>query len=88
MYRFDCVLIDPTPKALSQALAEAAAAANKGVRARLLSWPPDDFNAFVRAWRSVPQGQRQWNTPGTFRKKGYRGDTRSAPVTPAALCGR
>src|SRR6266542_4119944 len=78
VYRFDRMLIDPTPKALSQALAEASAAANKGFRARLLSWPPDDFTAFVTAWRAAPEGQRQWNAPGIFRKKGYAGDTRSA----------
>jgi WD40 repeat protein len=78
VYRFDRVLIDPTPKALSQALAEASDAANKGVRARLLSWPPDDFNAFVKAWRAAPEGQRQWNAPGAFRKKGYAGDKHSA----------
>jgi WD40 repeat protein len=77
VYRFDRVLIDPTPKALSQALAEASAAANKGLRARLLAWPPDDFNAFVRAWRTAPEGQRQWNAAGTHCKSSPGGDTRS-----------
>src|SRR5262245_54136852 len=78
MYRFDRVLIDPTPKALSQALAEASSAANQGFRSRLLPWPADDFAAFVKKWRATPEGQRQWNAPGTYRKKGPGGDTRSA----------
>src|SRR5262245_41994965 len=78
MYRFDRVLIDPTPAALSQTLAEASAAANKGFRSRLLPWPPDDFDAFVATWRTAPEGQRQWNGPGTHRKSGPGGDTRSA----------
>src|SRR4051794_2817158 len=78
MYRFDRVLIDPTPEALSQTLAEASAATNEGCRVRLLSWPADDFADFVASWRAAPEGQRQWTDPGISRKSGARGDTRSA----------
>jgi hypothetical protein len=77
MYRFDRVLIDPTPAALSAALAEVSAAANKGYRARLLKWPPGDFADFVTAWRAASEGQRQWTGPGTSRRIG---DGRSAAV--------
>jgi WD40 repeat protein len=80
MYRFDRVLIDPAPEALSQTLAEASAAANKGFRARLLSWPAADFAVFVKAWRATAEGQQQWNAPGTHRSKGpaqLKGDSRS-----------
>src|SRR5262249_60586876 len=51
---------------------------NTLTRPRLLPWPPDDFHAFVATWRTAPEGQRQWNAPGPFRKKGPGGDTRSA----------
>jgi WD40 repeat protein len=78
VYRFDRVLIDPTPEALGALLAEASAAANAGCRSRLLRWPFEDFAAFVAEWRAAPEGQRQWNGPGAARKKGSGGDTRSA----------
>jgi hypothetical protein len=78
MYRFDRVLIDPTPKALGQALGEASAAANQGCRARLIAWPTDDFTTFVAEWQAAAEGQRQWIGPGTHRKSGPGGDTRSA----------
>jgi WD40 repeat protein len=61
MYNFDRVVIDPTPKALKETLAAAVPFANKGYRVRLLTWPPDDFAAFVRKWRAAPEGQRQWS---------------------------
>jgi WD40 repeat protein len=75
VYRFDCVLIDPTPEALSQTLGNAAAAANKGCRARLLHWPVSDFADFVTAWRTEREGQRQWTGPRADRQ---RADIRSA----------
>src|SRR5262249_34266742 len=37
-----------------------------------------DFDAFVATWRTAPEGQRQWNGPGTHCKSGPGGDTRSA----------
>jgi DNA-binding beta-propeller fold protein YncE len=78
VYRFDRVLIDPTLDALSRTLAEASAAANKGFRARLLHWPAGGYADFVTAWRAAQEGQRQWIGPGTYRKRGPGGDTRSA----------
>jgi hypothetical protein len=78
VYRYDRVLIDPTPEALSEALGEASAATNKGFRARLLDWPAEDFPDFVKTWRRAAEGQRQWNGQGAHRKSGAGGDTRSA----------
>src|SRR5262245_49785836 len=55
----DRVLIDPTPKALEAALAEAAKAANGRARLRCLDWPPPDLAAFRDACQA-PEGLRQW----------------------------
>src|SRR5262249_5484724 len=56
VYRFDRVLIDPTPEVLEVTLAAAAAAANKGFRARLLCWPFDDFAEVAATWQPSSAG--------------------------------
>lgn len=76
MFRFDCVLIDPTPETLSQALAQASTATNKGCRVRLLHWPTDDFTGFLTTWANTPERQRQWVGSGAHRKSGPGGNTR------------
>jgi WD40 repeat protein len=78
MYRFDKVLIDPTPEGLSAFLDLAAVAANRGYRARLLWGAMIDFASFVADSWTAPEGERQWIGPGTHRTSGPGGDTRSA----------
>jgi WD40 repeat protein len=78
VYRFDRVLIDPTPEALGQTAHLASKAANDGFRARLLTWPFEGFDEFLLSWRAAPTGERQWTGPGKHRKNGPGGDARSA----------
>jgi WD40 repeat protein len=61
MYLFDRTLIAPSPAALEQALAEAAATGNKGLRAKKLVWPPDGLEAFLSRWQADAEGEQQWN---------------------------
>jgi WD40 repeat protein len=71
----DRVLIDPTPEALTEALATAAAQANADGRVRRLDWPPPGLADFLGRWRAEREGRQQWNG-GLPRAKG--GDTRTA----------
>jgi WD40 repeat protein len=76
MMAYDRVLVGPTEGDLDGALAEAAAAANRGFRARLLAWPGPDFAAFLRRWRAEAEGWQQWNA-GDGRTRNYRDTTAS-----------
>jgi WD40 repeat protein len=69
MAEFDRVLIDPSPADLDGALGEAAAAANRGARARLLGWPPPGAAArdLLPAER---EGWRQWHSAGVKGRPG------------------
>jgi DNA-binding beta-propeller fold protein YncE len=73
MEDFDRVLIDPTPADLDGALAEAAAAANRGARVRPVGWPPRGTGG-PPLLPAEPEGWRQWNSDGG----GQPGQLRSA----------
>jgi hypothetical protein len=78
MIRFDRVLITPGRAELERTLTEAAAAANKGCRARLLHWAPADTNALLLDCAASPEGFRQWNGEGERKQRGFSSETRSA----------
>ena len=78
MLRFEHVLVAPTRAELERTLTEAARAANKGCRARTLTWTPTDTEALLLAAAGAPEGFRQWNGPGERTQRGFGKDTRSA----------
>src|SRR5262245_4242882 len=65
----------PDPARFGGSLADAAKAANKGCRARVLVWTAADTEALLKDVASAPEGLRQWNGPGDRK---HRTETRSA----------
>src|SRR5262245_22247570 len=78
MLRFERVLTAPNRPELEATLSEAANAANKGCRARTLTWTPARTQTLLRARAAAPEGFRQWNGEGESKKRGFTNETRSA----------
>lgn len=78
VFRFDRVLVAPTEAALGDVLTEAAKAANKGCRARLLLWTPAETRQLLADVAAATAGFRQWNGAGESKQRGWGKDTRSA----------
>jgi WD40 repeat protein len=68
---FDRVLVAPSADELTHALGEAAAAADRGRRSRLVAWPPEDLGDFLDAWRRDPEGVREWRGEGRSRSASF-----------------
>jgi hypothetical protein len=62
MPRFDRTLVAPSRAELDRTLQEAAVAANKGCRARLVRWTPETVEALAK--ESASEGFRQFNGEG------------------------
>jgi hypothetical protein len=78
MFRFDTVLVAPSREHLEHTLVQAAAAANKGCRARKVAWTAAETDALLREQAGSREGDRQWNGPGEQKQKVWPGTTRSA----------
>jgi len=80
LLRFERVLVGPTPAELEAALTEAARAANRGCRVRVVRWTAAETKKLLAHVRRAPAGYRQWNGPGERRQRGMTpgGETRSA----------
>jgi sugar lactone lactonase YvrE len=77
MLCFDRVLVAPGRAELERTLTEAAVAANKGRRARLLHWTSADTDALLLDCAASSEGFRQWNGEGQAKTRAYQ-DTLSA----------
>ena len=60
MLKFHAALLDPSPGEITEALAEAAAGANKRCRARKLDDKPAEWRKFAREVEASPEGWRMW----------------------------
>jgi sugar lactone lactonase YvrE len=80
MHRFDRVVIDPSRQELDRIFTEAATAANKRCRERLLHWSTDATSAFLRERKKASEGFRQFNAEGERKRRRFTKDRSALAV--------